>query len=211
MLTCSTPNLAVNRQCRSPTCTSSMQIRWDTRLHALPTQRAEPLADTEAANNAGTGSLALFERALEGKSFMCTECGKCCSGKGEVWINDEEAQALSSGLGFISVEAFRKECCKPYDKHEGWWLLKNRPGTETCIFLDGKLCSVHNTRPSQCRTYPWWPELMEKTSWDQEKAQICEGFDHPDAPPLDVHSAALQLKQATRDTQLQMLSVKDKT
>lgn len=29
---------------------------------------------------------------------------------------------------------------------------------------------------------------------------LLQGFNHPDAPPLDVQSAAAQLAQATRDT-----------
>lgn len=32
---------------------------------------------------------------------------------------------------------------------------------------------------------------------------ICEGFDHPEAPPLDVDDAARQLREATQQRALQ--------
>lgn len=48
---------------------------------------------------------------------------------------------------------------------------------------------------------------MSPEGWSQEKSEICEGFDHPDAPPLDTEAAAAQLKQATRDLQVRLLVV----
>jgi Fe-S-cluster containining protein len=37
---------------------------------------------------------------------------------------------------------------------------------QSCVFLlpDNK-CSIHTTRPGQCSTYPWWPELMDEEGW----------------------------------------------
>ena len=45
-----------------------------------------------------------------------------------------------------------------------------------CIFLDrntipGKgICALYNSRPLQCKTWPFWPELLEdKVSWEAAK------------------------------------------
>jgi hypothetical protein len=38
---------------------------------------------------------------------------------------------------------------------------------------------------------------MTEYDWDWEKQNICEGFDHPDAPPTDTDEAARQLRAAT--------------
>ena len=72
---------------------------------------------------------------------------------------------------------------------------------------------------------PWYDSLKKKnlllrpSSWDHHLTllllpllllccleNVCEGFDHPEAGPLDVESAAQQLRIATVQEQLQELS-----
>lgn len=56
-----------------------------------------------------------------------------------------------------------------------WVRLKDRSlpkinGTG-CIFLeeDGKTCSIYQHRPTQCRTFPYWPSLLDnRTNWYNE-------------------------------------------
>ena len=46
-----------------------------------------------------------------------------------------------------------------------------------CMLLnsEGK-CSVYPVRPTQCRTYPFWPEiLISEEKWNNER-QRCEGI-----------------------------------
>ena len=46
---------------------------------------------------------------------------------------------------------------------------------------------------------------MNDQDWNLEKEEICEGFDHPDAKPLDAETlpkAAEQLKISVRDNQV---------
>lgn len=50
-----------------------------------------------------------------------------------------------------------------------------------------------------------WPDLMGKEDWNREKEEICEGFDHPDAKPLDEETlpkAAEQLRLSMRNEQV---------
>ncbi|MFT6398517.1 MAG: Fe-S-cluster containining protein [Bradymonadia bacterium] len=41
--------------------------------------------------------------------------------------------------------------------------------------VDGK-CSVHEFKPLQCKTYPFWPEVLHSPrSWKAEQ-KYCEGI-----------------------------------
>ncbi|KAL6754634.1 hypothetical protein V8C86DRAFT_2696655 [Haematococcus lacustris] len=146
----------------------------------------------------------LFARQLQGKSFLCTQCGKCCTGEGEVWVSSEELLRISEHL-HLTPQAFQRRYTEKHSGCKGWHLLLTKGEEQNCVFLQDKQCSIHAVRPRQCATYPWWPELMDPADWQREKDNICEGFDHPDAPVLDVGSAAAQLKQATHDVQVRTL------
>ena len=111
-----------------------------------------------------------------GLNFKCTECGKCCTGgPGAVWVTPIEIAALADRVG-LSVAAFREQ----YTRNEGGRItLIEKPDSYDCIFLRGKLCSVYETRPRQCRTFPWWPSnLTSREAWNEID---CEGI-NPDAP-----------------------------
>ncbi|GAX84283.1 hypothetical protein CEUSTIGMA_g11705.t1 [Chlamydomonas eustigma] len=150
-------------------------------------------------------SLHPFISLVQDKKFHCTQCGKCCTGKGEIWVKEKEATTISDHLN-VQLSTFLSTYVKQYNKYKGFWLLKSRNDSESCIFLEDNKCSIHSVRPSQCSTYPWWPELMDKERWDWEKENICEGFDHVDALPTDLNEAAAQLKLSYQQEQLRMLS-----
>ncbi len=44
-----------------------------------------------------------------------------------------------------------------------------------CIFLENKKCSIYSVRPTQCRTYPFWPSIMSESEWNLE-SKLCEGI-----------------------------------
>ena len=94
-----------------------------------------------------------LEPLVEGKKFLCTECGKCCTGAGEVWANTAETKALARNLG-LSNDHFLKKFTKKYSKRPGWYLLQRKQGSGECTFLanDKKRCLVYGARPTQCTT-----------------------------------------------------------
>lgn len=57
------------------------------------------------------------------KRFKCTECGKCCTGNGEVWANMAECSAIAVHLQ-VPLDQFLDTYCKPYDNSPGWRRLK---------------------------------------------------------------------------------------
>ena len=61
-----------------------------------------------------------------------------------------------------------------------------------CPFLGvDNRCRIYAVRPRQCRTYPWWPELVEKKRDWTEEAQRCEGMNRGTVVPLSSHRAQL--------------------
>lgn len=116
-----------------------------------------------------------FENGLR---FKCTGCGGCCTGApGYVWLSDEDIDRLRARLGIERAEFLSTYCIKI----KGSYSLRDIAPSYDCVFLeDGKACTVYEDRPEQCKTYPWWPDVMrsEKT-WNMERRH-CEGIDHPD-------------------------------
>jgi uncharacterized protein len=124
--------------------------------------------------------------AENGLEFSCTGCGKCCQVDGDVWLAPEEISSIRTFLG-MDHHDHRDEFCRKYiraeispagkgtlqeksnvDDAHSWMCLKRNEGS--CIFLDnaGK-CSIYDVRPVQCRTYPFWPSLLESPqTWKEE-------------------------------------------
>jgi uncharacterized protein len=114
----------------------------------------------------------------DGLRFKCTGCGKCCTGaSGSVYVSQHDLEQLA---GFLKqpIGAF----VKAYTRNaNGRRALIDRRHSSDCIFLDGKLCTVYDARPTQCRTYPWWfSNLQDAETWEETR-QVCEGVDHPSA------------------------------
>ncbi|KAK9820431.1 hypothetical protein WJX72_010299 [[Myrmecia] bisecta] len=96
-----------------------------------------------------------------------------------VSVNPHEAEQIATSLGLDDVQ-FRKEYIQDSLQQSGQLLLrKNATGT-ACIFLgtDGRTCKIYENRPIQCRTYPWWPELLTSShDWAAEALRlICKNL-----------------------------------
>lgn len=115
----------------------------------------------------------------KGLHFKCTGCGKCCTGSpGYVFLGESDLHRLSSHLS-LSLESFISRYVRRVDNRLS---LIDRPGSDHCIFLKDKQCSVYEARPIQCRTFPWWvDQIRDEASW-KAAGEHCEGINHPDAP-----------------------------
>jgi Fe-S-cluster containining protein len=115
----------------------------------------------------------------DGLSFACTGCGGCCTGApGYTWVSSEEIAAIAAYLKLSVAEFSRRYLRRVGGRYS---LTELRPHYD-CVFLeDRKRCKIYPVRPTQCRTFPFWPEnLQSPESWE-EAAKRCEGI-HPDAP-----------------------------
>jgi uncharacterized protein len=120
----------------------------------------------------------------DGLRFQCTGCGKCCTGApGYVWVTPDEIAAMAALLK-MPLDQFTKKYVRRLD--DKYALIEKRgaqPGEYDCIFLKDRQCGVYQARPSQCRTFPFWPEnLSSEEAW-RETAATCEGI-NDEAPQI---------------------------
>ena len=110
----------------------------------------------------------------QGLRFECQGSGKCCTSHGEfgfVFLTVEDRKRFAKHLG-ITVPAFQKKYC---EQTKGLWHLREDKAKPDCMFLLEKRCSVYEARPNQCRTWPFWPEVMNAKAWKSEVASFCPG------------------------------------
>ncbi len=107
-----------------------------------------------------------------GLRFECTRCGRCCRGPGNVWVSDTEIESLAEKTA-IDADEFRRTQIKRSGRR-GFVLRQKR--NQDCIFWDGaRGCQVYDSRPRQCRTYPFWKaNLQSEADWDRER-RSCPG------------------------------------
>lgn len=133
----------------------------------------------------------------DGLRFKCTGCGKCCTGsKGYVFLTEDEIKGMAGFLN-ISVELFKRKYTRLRNNRLALVEKKSVSiqGEYDCIFLNDKKCGVYGERPVQCRTYPWWPEILKsKESFDRE-ALDCEGINN-DAPIVPYEDILQHLQQS---------------
>jgi Fe-S-cluster containining protein len=107
--------------------------------------------------------------------FSCTRCGECCATAGEyyVYLNQGESERIREYLQ-LSRGWFRRRYLRRLE--EGERVLVSA-ADERCIFLnsDGG-CRVYPVRPLQCRSYPFWPELVNSATAWQRESRRCEGI-----------------------------------
>ena len=125
---------------------------------------------------------------MAGLAFECTGCGLCCAGpvEGYVWLNEVELARIAEFLKITPAE-MRKRYVRKIGRRQS---LVERKDNHDCVFLvsresGGKQCSIYSVRPSQCRTWPFWPgNLASPEDWSLAGLR-CEGINR--GPVHDVH------------------------
>jgi Fe-S-cluster containining protein len=110
----------------------------------------------------------------DGIRFQCQGSGKCCTSHGEfgfVFLTLKDRQNIAKLLK-ISTLRFTKTYC---EKKNGFFHIIERPENTDCLFLKKKQCTVYEARPTQCRTWPFWPEIMNARAWKKEIVDFCPG------------------------------------
>jgi Fe-S-cluster containining protein len=59
-----------------------------------------------------------------------------------------------------------------------------------CYFLNGDGCSIHPAKPTQCRIFPFWPELVESRREWKKTAKYCPGLGK--GPLIQIETAQAQ-------------------
>jgi Fe-S-cluster containining protein len=109
----------------------------------------------------------------KGLHFQCTECGKCCTGApGYVWVQESEMQAMADFLN-LSLKDFMRLYIRRVGNR---YSLVESTITYDCVFLKNRKCRVYGARPTQCRSFPWWPQYLHSPEAWAEAAKTCEGI-----------------------------------
>jgi hypothetical protein len=117
---------------------------------------------------------------VEGLRFECTACGRCCKNHGEgyeyVFSTRAERRLIASRLG-MTGRAFEAEYT---ERVAGSLSFTSKD--DACVFLDeAGQCSIYDLRPKQCRTFPFWPELLDSEgAWERDVASFCPGVGQGD-------------------------------
>lgn len=109
----------------------------------------------------------------KGLRFECQGSGRCCvsrDGYGYVYMTKEDRVRMAKALD-LGLREFTKTHCQIEDGI--YSLIDGEEGR--CRFLNGKQCGVYEGRPTQCRTWPFWPEVMQAKAWKEEVAAYCPG------------------------------------
>ena len=108
----------------------------------------------------------------DGLRFECTRCGRCCTGEGYVWVDEERILEIVEFLD-VSVEAIMRRYVRRVD---GRLSLVEKEHAD-CVFWERERgCTIYPVRPLQCRTFPFWPEHLESPEAWRELATEVPGI-----------------------------------
>jgi Fe-S-cluster containining protein len=125
----------------------------------------------------------------EGLRFECqTGCTACCEQRGFVYLTDDDIARAAAFLG-ITAAAFERKYV---------FRTRNRarlrvPRDANCHFLTAEGCSIHPAKPTQCRIFPFWPELVESRREWKKTARYCPGIGK--GPLIQIEAARGQAQE----------------
>jgi Fe-S-cluster containining protein len=125
--------------------------------------------------------------------FQCQPgCTRCCTQSGWVYLSKEDVTRLAAFLG-VSEREFQERYVYATKTER----RLRKPKHAQCPFLNENGCSVHLAKPTQCRLFPLWPELIENKKALQTTATWCPGIGAGKLVSIKtLQSSAREMKQA---------------
>jgi uncharacterized protein len=109
---------------------------------------------------------------MDGIRFTCQSgCTRCCEVRGFVYLSEEDLCRAAAYLG-LSPDAFEEKYVVRY----AHVIRLRKPLDSQCHFLKSEGCSIHPAKPTQCRLFPFWPELVESRRAWRQTAKSCPGI-----------------------------------
>lgn len=104
--------------------------------------------------------------------FTCQSgCIRCCDQEGFVYLTESDVNRAAKFVGMKQAAFEKRYLYRTAHKRR----FRKPPGKQ-CPFLEEHGCSIHPAKPTQCRTFPFWPELVEsRREWTQT-AKYCPGI-----------------------------------
>ena len=121
--------------------------------------------------------------------FACQPgCTECCTQRGFVYLSEKDVVRAAAFLGMTAAEFERRYIYRT--RHR---IRLRTPRDSRCHFLRGEGCSIHPAKPTQCRIFPFWPELVESRREWNKTARYCPGMGH--GPLIQIESAQAQARE----------------
>jgi Fe-S-cluster containining protein len=104
--------------------------------------------------------------------FTCQRgCINCCDQQGFVYLTEADVARAAKFVG-MKQSAFEKR----YLYRTAHKRRFRKPPDKQCPFLEEHGCSIHPAKPTQCRTFPFWPELVESPREWARTGKYCPGI-----------------------------------
>jgi len=137
---------------------------------------------------------------MEALRFACQPgCTRCCRVQGWVYLTEADLRRAAAHLG-MSPREFEAR----YVYRTRHLLRLRKPRGAQCHFLAEDGCRLHPEKPTQCRVYPFWPELTESPSAWRKEARVCPGIGQGNLVPVQ---AVLRLGAQMRESYPEMYPV----
>jgi uncharacterized protein len=128
---------------------------------------------------------------MDGLRFACVPgCTNCCRVQGWVYITEGDLQQAAAFLN-LSPADFEAR----YVVRTKRTLRLRKPKGAQCHFLQDGGCRIHPAKPTQCRLFPFWPELVENRDQWNQAAENCPGIN---TGPLIRIGEAMEVAQEMR-------------
>jgi len=121
--------------------------------------------------------------------FACQPgCTECCKQRGFVYLTEQDLERAAAFLGMSGAEFERRYVYRTRRR-----LRLKTPRETSCHFLREDGCSIHPAKPTQCRIFPFWPELVESRREWNKTARYCPGMGQ--GPLIQIESAKAEARE----------------
>lgn len=115
--------------------------------------------------------------------FECQPgCIACCTQQGFVYVTESDLLRAAAFLEMTPAEFERRYVYRTRHRRR-----LRVPRDVRCHFLRDDGCSIHAAKPTQCRIFPFWPELVESRREWHKTARYCPGMGK--GPLIQIESA----------------------
>lgn len=101
----------------------------------------------------GTGT-----QVLNGVRYSCESTGNCCK-QFTIPVTDEEVREIENhGYEVLQIVETLNPLLIPAKSGDGAtkvYIMKRKPFTRECVFLEGFTCTIHQFKPLACKLYPF--------------------------------------------------------
>lgn len=109
---------------------------------------------------------------MEDLRFQCQKgCINCCDRPGYVYLTSSDLERAAAYVGLSTSEFEARYVYRT--KH---LIRLRKPAGRACVFLEPYGCAIHPVKPTQCRLFPFWPELVEDQAAWRGAATYCPGI-----------------------------------